>query len=95
MVLAHHSGWENFLLVAVPVMAFAALLWLANRRAQQHLDATETARGPRPDTSEAGPSAPGRTGGGTAAAEPTGDGDPHSLADTSAPTDASFSQNRS
>jgi hypothetical protein len=91
MVLAHHSGWVNFLLVAAPVVVFAALLWLANRRAQQHLDANEAAGEAPPDRPGAAPSAP------EASEQPgqPGDGGPQSLAVTSAPTDASFSQNRS
>lgn len=32
-LLAHEGGWDEWLLVAVPIALFAAVLWLANRRA--------------------------------------------------------------
>jgi len=34
-VLAHQGGWDELLLVAVPILAFVLLLRLANRRAEQ------------------------------------------------------------
>ncbi len=34
-VLAHQGGWDEMLMVVVPVAAFAALLYGANRRASQ------------------------------------------------------------
>ena len=32
-LLAHQGGWDEVLLVAAPIAAFAGLLWVANRRA--------------------------------------------------------------
>ncbi len=32
-MLAHQGGWDEVLLVAVPIALFAVVLWLANRRA--------------------------------------------------------------
>ena len=34
-VLAHQGGWDEMLMVLVPVLLFVGLLWLANRRAEQ------------------------------------------------------------
>lgn len=34
MVVAHQGGWDEILLVAAPILVLAALLWLANRRAE-------------------------------------------------------------
>lgn len=39
--LAHQGGWDEMLFVAVPIALFAGLLWMANRRAQAHLEAAE------------------------------------------------------
>ena len=33
-MVAHQGGWDEVLLVAVPILVLAALLWLANRRAE-------------------------------------------------------------
>lgn len=33
MVVAHQGGWDEALVVALPIAAFALILWLANRRA--------------------------------------------------------------
>ncbi len=38
-VLAHQGGWDEMLMVAVPIALFAGLLHLANKRAQAGLDA--------------------------------------------------------
>ncbi|HEX4822324.1 MAG TPA: hypothetical protein VFV00_19105 [Acidimicrobiales bacterium] len=38
MVLAHQGGWDEMLFVAIPLGLFAFLLYMANRKAQQHLD---------------------------------------------------------
>ena len=38
MVLAHQGGWDEMLFVAVPLGLFAFLLFMANKKAQQHLD---------------------------------------------------------
>lgn len=35
VVLAHQGGWDEILMVVVPVGIFAALLRLANKRAQE------------------------------------------------------------
>jgi hypothetical protein len=43
MVLAHQGGWDEMLFVAVPLGLFAFLLYMANRKAQQHLDENEEA----------------------------------------------------
>ena len=32
-LLAHQGGWDETLVVAVPIAAFALILWLANRKA--------------------------------------------------------------
>jgi hypothetical protein len=34
-VLAHQGGWDEMLMVVVPVGAFAGLLYIANRRASK------------------------------------------------------------
>ena len=41
MVLAHQGGWDEMLFVAVPLGLFAFLLYMANRKAQHHLDDEE------------------------------------------------------
>ena len=33
VVLAHQGGWDEVLLVLLPIGLFAFLLWVANRRA--------------------------------------------------------------
>jgi cyanate permease len=33
MLLAHQGGWDEILLALTPLVVVAALLWLANRRA--------------------------------------------------------------
>jgi hypothetical protein len=38
VVLAHQGGWDEMLLVLVPIAIFAALLWVANRRANRARD---------------------------------------------------------
>ena len=35
LILAHQGGWDEMLMVLVPVALFVGLLWLANRRAEQ------------------------------------------------------------
>jgi hypothetical protein len=40
-VLAHQGGWDEMLFVAVPLGLFAFLLYMANRKAQRHLDDEE------------------------------------------------------
>lgn len=34
MVYAHQGGWDEFLLVVLPVLAFGVALWLAAKRAK-------------------------------------------------------------
>lgn len=56
-VLAHQGGWDEVLLILTPIALFAALLWLANRRANAHqregragadsADGATTASGPK------------------------------------------------
>ena len=43
VVLAHQGGWDEMLFVALPIGLFAFLLYLANKRAQAQLDATNAA----------------------------------------------------
>ncbi|MGI8664285.1 MAG: hypothetical protein ACR2LQ_13910 [Acidimicrobiales bacterium] len=38
MVFAHQGGWDEMLLVALPIAFFAFLLYLANKKAQTQLD---------------------------------------------------------
>ena len=38
MVIAHQGGWDEALLVALPIAVFAAILWVANRRAAASLE---------------------------------------------------------
>lgn len=43
MILAHQGGWDEALVVAIPIALFAWILWMANRRAarlQSDRDAT-------------------------------------------------------
>ena len=35
MVLAHQGGWDEVLLVLAPVVLFAGLLFVANKRAER------------------------------------------------------------
>jgi hypothetical protein len=41
VVIAHQGGWDELLLVALPVGLFAVLLFVANRKAQSQLEADE------------------------------------------------------
>ncbi|MCU1369367.1 MAG: hypothetical protein JWO77_561 [Ilumatobacteraceae bacterium] len=38
VILAHQGGWDEALVVAVPLLLFAGLLWAATRRAASHDD---------------------------------------------------------
>lgn len=38
-ILAHQGGWDEVLLVLVPIALFAGLLWLANAKAKRELEA--------------------------------------------------------
>jgi hypothetical protein len=57
VLLAHQGGWDEILMVLVPIALFAALLVIANRRAS----VIEARRGA--DESAAERSAPGRRDG--------------------------------
>lgn len=37
-LLAHQGGWDEIALVVVPIALFAALLYVANRRAERMVD---------------------------------------------------------
>ncbi len=39
-LLAHQGGWDEILLVGVPIVVFAGLLAIARRRALRHADTT-------------------------------------------------------
>jgi hypothetical protein len=43
LVLAHQGGWDEMLLVLVPIALFSTLLYLANRKAQAQLDERQRA----------------------------------------------------
>jgi hypothetical protein len=56
MLLAHQGGWDEMLMVALPVALFAGMLWMANRRAEAQLKERESERDAEPDTElETGP----------------------------------------
>lgn len=44
-LLAHQGGWDEFLLVAVPLVLIGLLLWVANRRVSAQLTAAAEAAG--------------------------------------------------
>lgn len=56
-ILAHQGGWDEMLMVAVPVGAFAGLLYVANRRASK-LGDTGEATDEAPSGSSTPPPAP-------------------------------------
>jgi cyanate permease len=39
VILAHQGGWDEALMVLAPIGLLFVLLWIANRRAKQQLDA--------------------------------------------------------
>ena len=45
MVLAHQGGWDELLLVLVPLLVIAGLLYIANRRANRVQSARRGAAG--------------------------------------------------
>lgn len=51
MILAHQGGWDEILLVAGPILVFAGLLRLANRRAEASRADRGLTDGERPDDS--------------------------------------------
>ena len=55
-LLAHQGGWDELLMVAVPVLVFGVLLRSANRRAQRQRDGQDGG------TPEAPPESPTRRG---------------------------------
>jgi hypothetical protein len=40
-ILAHQGGWDEILMVVGPLALIGGLLWLANRRAGQQLEAQQ------------------------------------------------------
>ena len=65
-IVAHQGGWDEFLLVAAPLVLIAGVLWLANKRAREfarraeeaeRLELEARAEAPFPDGPEAGPGA--------------------------------------
>lgn len=48
MILAHQGGWDEALMVAVPIAVFALLLRLANRRAKAIQARRDAAAGTSP-----------------------------------------------
>ena len=49
-VIAHEGGWDEILLVAGPLLVFAGVLFLANRRANTKL--AQAATEPEPGTTK-------------------------------------------
>jgi hypothetical protein len=45
MVIAHQGGWDEVLLIALPVVVFAVLLFFANRHTTNHADEDDEPRG--------------------------------------------------
>ena len=43
MVLAHQGGWDEMLFVLIPLLLFAGLLFIANKKAKAHLAEEEAA----------------------------------------------------
>ncbi|MFN7147916.1 MAG: hypothetical protein ACK4V6_00390 [Microthrixaceae bacterium] len=56
-IVAHQGGWDEMLMVAVPVAAFAGLLYAANKRATKLADRDEqpAIRRPEPRNERGGP----------------------------------------
>lgn len=56
VLIAHQGGWDEILLVAVPVAIFALLLRMASRRATRLVDQLERDRdeATEPEPTEAG-----------------------------------------
>ncbi|MEX0768297.1 MAG: hypothetical protein WD029_07490 [Microthrixaceae bacterium] len=51
LLLAHQGGWDEILMVIVPVAVFGALLYLANRRADKLATDSSRPDSSRPDSS--------------------------------------------
>jgi len=45
-VLAHQGGWDEALFVAVPMLLFVVLLWIAKRRAEAEAGEEQAELGP-------------------------------------------------
>ena len=55
VILGHEGGWDEFLLIAAPVLFIGGLLALANRRVNQRLrDAADAPTGPQTTVPESG-----------------------------------------
>ncbi len=52
VLLAHQGGWDEILFVAAPILLFALLLWMANRRAAALRDAAAEDIGNDGDSAE-------------------------------------------
>ncbi len=52
VVLAHQGGWDEILLVAGPLLVFAGVLFLANRRANAKLAEAAASTEPDPVTTD-------------------------------------------
>jgi hypothetical protein len=50
MVLAHQGGWDEMLLVLVPISIFSFLLAMANKKAQAQLDERRRAERAEPES---------------------------------------------
>lgn len=51
-LLAHQGGWDEILMVAGPLLVFAAVLYLANKRANDKLAARTSASLEAPDSED-------------------------------------------
>ena len=54
MIVAHQGGWDEILLVALPIVLFAGLLWLANHRAEAKLREGAAEAAARTEPTESG-----------------------------------------
>lgn len=50
-ILAHQGGWDEILMVAGPLLVFAGVLYLANKRANDKLAAAAAASAATDETS--------------------------------------------
>jgi hypothetical protein len=84
-VLAHQGGWDEMLMVLVPILIFAVLLVVANRRAsrigeQQSLAGDSAGAGPGAGAGAGPEGGDGVTGGGGGSGGGGDDGDHRGLA---------------
>ena len=49
-MFAHQGGWDELAMVAVPLLVFAAVLFLANRRANTKLAQAAATAAPDPES---------------------------------------------